>query len=1324
MVKEIIHAPLQSSDVPIDVHDAVLPAELDLTHTVTPLTASWNGLVEQSESEIGPSSLAVEHIDEPEQTIPLSIVQPPLSLDERISQKIELISRINLTIADKDDDFERYESLGNVEAENNEWRKRQEAIQARNKLTSELILLQEEKINQEIISSPLSSIAAVNQLKEELLYLSFNTSEIEVDVNYKIKIFLDAIVVLLDSEIDVVNKKILAITARFKTLMSDDRDLYQKALAELEERKALMIVERDNFKFDNAEELALGRRFRDLYKINNDQDLTSFEESVVSSIDRKLSWGDDRLLSEQAKVNHSKWATFVDYIIAKSSISPFISLPSIDEGEEDVMVKFFTELDEEIERQELDIDERLNKVGNMFDDLLESMARLNQGDIWTRDMVLMNNDQVEPTYHLRDAYAVLVHAGGFEKGLFEKLYSQIDYPTVSLSAFAQCSSPRHFDTELSRSHFITSALSALNPPVKPDDRFQGYEEIPNYFHRTADMTPQLTKNRAWSDDISAFGFKMAAMYPNVPIKENDFDEIFMYIVGKSLNTDDTTRVIRTYCYRGIEGTVFVYVRQTDRLYQFAEDTVTLQKGQSAEVDGLLRSLFVFPDGQQALGVYSEQATTGIILPRKKRLAAGDLARRHYNGVFFPYRHEQQPVIDNILALGLEEKYAQKINDVLANNRASLISKTNDHLKMLELMEISAGTKALDDAQKNEIRRWLREFSNGTRKASLGTAQYVGKEQVSNPDLIFINVAEEESQTTEGLLVNLRLSMVIPIPREFIEKLELYGSKGFKAVFADGFYSKNRQEIKSIPFVDTGWLNAIGDLASYSQALNVLGDDIPMKVLDKALRRVACYCMRVAFGFESPTAQDISNLNDIFQLRNQHKSYEDFFRAHIADDGEVNSYIGAVNFKAGMNQFISLLRLHKSSTWRESREEAEQKTFTSDAKSRFANMVLDDIERYYKTEWDDEVVSYSEEWWKDTIEWWRTPLRIGGYTIASVLAVMFPGLSAGIIAGIATTFITDTALDIGLLGVEDDPVKKEKLMQGIIVKTLGSIGGEVLGGAGAQLTAKTIKRLLLKRASIQLQGGELAKARQSIESYSDDAVEEVIHVAKKRPKMPAITKLLAQKGDGLPRINKQTVDMQNVINRYGVPVGDKINLFRRLKNFYKSNDKTATVMQTLEGITILTLTGEIIVLVEDCLSDSIKDNEFYQIFKLVLLYGIAAGATTVSSMQRSPELLEIEAKVCLEKLNISQENIALFSQSAKRRGLYNKDIMTDPDFRDAVRRFDDIPQASSAREKETRRLLKLDKLSKSPRRVRFDPLYLRLANFVDNGNINGMNLRSE
>ncbi|MBU2899137.1 hypothetical protein [Vibrio hepatarius] len=1316
MAKEVIPTLISSQDLSTEVHTGVLTADSDVENTPTPLTSSWHGLVEESKKQDLSRVSELDGVASPESVISLNEPNKISSLNSKIAEKIELINRLELRIEDKDDDFERYESLGHTEAENNEWRKRQEAIQARNILRSELILLQEEKINNDIINSSLNSIVPVNQLKEELLYLSLNTPEIEVEGQFKKKILLDAIEDLLDSQIEITNKKIIAIQNRLLTLTSRELNLYQTALAQLEERKALMLTEREEFKLDNAEELAFKGRFRQLYKISPRQDITSFEENVITSIDRKLSWGSDRIFSEKAKIQHSKWATFVDYAIVHTSLLSSVSLPSINFGEEDVMVKFFIELDEEKTKQGSEQKGKLINVGHVFDDISDTMIRLTRGDIWTQDVVLMNNSQVEATHDLKSAYTVLVQAGGFDEGPFEKLYSQKYYPTIPLATIVEHSSPRYLDKVLSRSHFITDALSKLNPPVKPDFSLEGYEEIAPYFHRTADMASSLSRGPTWLEDIGYFRSMLTSLYPGALNAERHFDELFMYMVGKSVNTDDTTRVVRAYCYRGIEGRVIVYVRQSNRIYQFPEDTFTLQKGDSPEIDALLQSLFVFPDGQAAVRVFSDHATTGVILPKKKSLSAGDLARRHYNAVFFPYRHEQQATIDRILNLGLDEKYAEKVDNTLTDNRSFIVDKIDTHLKLLALMDISIGGGEVDENQKSEIRGWLDEFSRGERKASFGTADYIGEEGVSNPDLIFVPLTQQQSTTTEGLLVNLRLSIVIPIPRNFIDKLRLYRSQDFRVSFSLGFYSKNSEEIRNIPITDSGWMGAMRDIDRYAQWLSSQGGNITMPDLDEALRRVSQYCMRTAFGFESPTEMEILKLSEIFQLRNRHKPYNQFFKDHLSDDSKVNQYIGAVNFKAGMNDFVSLLRLHKSFTWRRSNEASEERVFNPNAGSAFANKIFEDIKDSYLTEWDDEVVSYNEEWWKDTIEWWRTPLRIAGYTIASVLAIMFPGLSAGIIAGIATTFITDTALDIGLLGVEDEPAEKEKLMKGIIVKTLVSIGGEALGGGGAQLTAKAMKRLLLKRASMQLKGRELAQAKQTIENYPDEAIEGVTRIARERPEMSALTKLLAQKGDGLPRINSQSVDMQSVINRYGVSVERKTNLFKRLKNFYNSHDKTTTVMEALEGIVILTLTGEIIVLVEECISGTIKDNEFYQVLKLVLLYGVAAGATTVSSMQRSPEMLEIETKVCLEKMGISEDNISLFSQASSRRGLYEKEIATETDFVEAVGKFDDVPSSHSAREKEVRRILILDKLTKLPARINFDPLYLRLSKLMAGRNM--------
>ena len=98
------------------------------------------------------------------------------------------------------------------------------------------------------------------------------------------------------------------------------------------------------------------------------------------------------------------------------------------------------------------------------------------------------------------------------------------------------------------------------------------------------------------------------------------------------------------------------------------------------------------------------------------------------------------------------------------------------------MNISTGGNDVEDEKKTKIREWLDEFSRGERKASFGTADYIGTEAVSNPDLIFIPVEQQESEETEGLLVNLRLSMVIPIPGNFIDKLKLYSSLILAVIF--------------------------------------------------------------------------------------------------------------------------------------------------------------------------------------------------------------------------------------------------------------------------------------------------------------------------------------------------------------------------------------------------------------------------------------------------------------------------------------------------------------------------------------------------------------
>ena len=153
----------------------------------------------------------------------------------------------------------------------------------------------------------------------------------------------------------------------------------------------------------------------------------------------------------------------------------------------------------------------------------------------------------------------------------------------------------------------------------------------------------------------------------------------------------------------------------------------------------------------------------------------------------------------------------------------------------------------------------------------------------------------------------------------------------------------------------------------------------------------------------------------------HQPYTRFFKDHISDDIKVNQYIGAVNFKAGMNDFVSLLRLHKGFTWRSSSEESEERHFRPDDDNAFANKIFDDIKSYYLTEWDDEVVSYREEWWKDTIEWWR--LLQATYCVC--------GGCSGISGHIANRYIvTDTVLD-GLWELKIIQFKNKKLWMELV-----------------------------------------------------------------------------------------------------------------------------------------------------------------------------------------------------------------------------------------------------------------------------------------------------
>ena len=76
----------------------------------TPLVSSWDGLIDEAEQKT--QSINMKSVNKnSEQAISLSYPPQAQSLDEDF-RETGLIHQLNLRIADKDDDFERYESLG------------------------------------------------------------------------------------------------------------------------------------------------------------------------------------------------------------------------------------------------------------------------------------------------------------------------------------------------------------------------------------------------------------------------------------------------------------------------------------------------------------------------------------------------------------------------------------------------------------------------------------------------------------------------------------------------------------------------------------------------------------------------------------------------------------------------------------------------------------------------------------------------------------------------------------------------------------------------------------------------------------------------------------------------------------------------------------------------------------------------------------------------------------------------------------------------------------------------------------------------------------
>ncbi|GLT17799.1 hypothetical protein GCM10007938_15770 [Vibrio zhanjiangensis] len=809
--------------------------------------------------------------------------------------------------------------------------------------------------------------------------------------------------------------------------------------------------------------------------------------------------------------------------------------------------------------------------------------------------------------------------------------------------------------------FITDYFTKRN--IKASTPVVGYHSEGHFREGNFHPHGHLTTGPNWKSDIQAFTAALESAGYTGPFKEVDFDETFYWYEGQHLrayyDVEDLARNDHRDCIQRVEG-VYVYRGAEDKdLIYVSGKIVEVPRGngqQNTEID-MPPEVFKTLDGP----VLMMGGDIKFILPRKKMETLMTVATRRDTA---SYTYQTSNVdYHTVQNSDVQTEFTEKLDSRFeGNNRRQIEETIERQLKYAPLMRIHSES----DSDKEDIKKWLNEFSSGTRSGVFASHECVISDinSIQNPAVFYTPLSQDESTKYDGLMINWVRGEVIPIPRDLTQRLTLFKTPQFRSSFTESLSQSNIDRL----LLKTGQYGTWSKMDNISGYLNELRSASPLDMDQKIeiLNMCLDYVAMVAVGQKNPDDDETQALLDLF----------DYVRPDWGGkviNGLSRSEEADILYSSRMNNFVATMHLQTSYHSLEGRE------YSVD---QFPNRLTDFLVDKLHKDFDYHVTSASEESTQRLIESLREPLRWSSYVLAVGLGAAFPGFAAGVIGGMVTTFLTDTVLDIVQLETEDSLEKRQELLEGIIAKCYTSLGAE-LGGAVLGPAAGKLVKWMTKTVSRKILGESSKEVMQMIDNIDLRTIQEKIDIERGVSSQNVIktrwgrirSRVKAENPTARARKSPITRELTEE-QRTELLENQMSDTLRKYSTFDSIVDNTVKIRDVLKAAAILGVINELMLEVDKALDPNISGNAFYQIVKMWFVYSLAGASGEVLNIKTADDLLE-EA---MTKLDVPPQKRTEFLQKVRDERISKQRLLDDPQVQDAKAAMDSTdPVVSSTRE---------------------------------------------
>ena len=818
-------------------------------------------------------------------------------------------------------------------------------------------------------------------------------------------------------------------------------------------------------------------------------------------------------------------------------------------------------------------------------------------------------------------------------------------------------------------NFIDGKISRFGIKSSSAKLFNAYED--NSFLNKKSINNRVFKtHQKWREDIDLFKEKLKGYEKNSPIDGHDslplddlyFDEVFYLILThyrknssriKALNPSHrhVNRLERLYVYRGFKDRDYMYSCLSGSMYSFkvkngkrnnhiilCEDDIPEEHEENNIA--LYREIHSMARENNKRGMIDYV----LVLPIKKEIKLLNIAERRTQGSCFPYEIEDNGVVGFLRNTDLDTMFKDEINDQFsALYGGGLMPKIKKTLDDLSFMRVHC--EDLGDIK--AIKKWLTEFSNGKRVARFRDMPLLRFDySKSNPSIFYIPLNDSESERYNGLMVNWIQGNVFPLPRDPLQLLELFKKPSFRMNYhdisrsaIDSTIREFKEQFKEPWVVDQALVlkeqkfitlyNMVKNVSKYVSAVMSLKENFKSEwyLYERSsfgFRQANLfldYSKYISFGLITPSKEDLGSIVKALCAAYSCTSNE---LPLIIEKKALRYWTSSESYNIDINSsYLLPFDYQKYHLGVSVPDDMEIDTLKA---PDFAFQLLFNLKNKLLEDWDYNTTSLSEQANAERLERIRPGLSFLAYFLSVALCALIPGILPGVILGMMTTYLTDTLLDILELENTDDPIQRDKLIRGVMLKSVGSLAAE-LGGAnmGSIITSSVIKWMTRSYVANNLGEEALKKIIAQIDKVDDEVINGMIINARSTGINGDMSRF------GLPtRIRKVGTVVQPAIDgldtsalrmrRVGAvkpPEMAEISslLSNRLKGY------TITAKDIMIGGIILTIVAEMTMAVERAiLPEELTNNAFYQAVRMIFVYSGAAFGTALVSQNNLSKTL--------------------------------------------------------------------------------------------------------